>query len=32
MKIAIELPDTLSENDLEEIVNVWSKRNRRIAI
>ena len=32
MKIAIESPDTLSDNDVEEIVSVWSRKNRRIAV
>lgn len=32
MKIAIESPDTLSDNDVEEIVSVWNRKNRRIAV
>ena len=32
MKIAIESPDTLSDNDVEEIVSVWSRKNRRITV
>ena len=32
MKIVIESPDTLSDNDVEEIVSVWSRKNRRIAV
>lgn len=32
MKIAIESPDQLSEGDLEDIVDVWSRKSRRIAV
>ena len=32
MKIAIESPDTLFDSDLEEIVDMWNRKNRRIAV
>ena len=32
MKIAIESPDTLLDSDLEEIVDMWNRKNRRIAV
>jgi hypothetical protein len=32
MKIAIESPDTLLDSDLEEIVDTWNRKNRRIAV
>ena len=32
MKIAIESPDTLSDIELEEIVDVWNRKGRRIAV
>ena len=30
MRIAIEGPDTLSDLDLDEIVNIWSKMKTRV--
>ena len=32
MKIAIESPAELTDNHLEEIVNVWNRKGRRIAL
>ena len=32
MKIAIEAPGILSDNDLEEIVNVWQRKSRRVSV
>ncbi len=32
MKIAIESPDKLTDEHLVEIVNVWNRKPRRIAI
>ena len=32
MKIAIESPDTLLDSDLGEIVDMWNRKNRRIAV
>ena len=32
MKIAIESPDKLTDSDLEDIVNVWNRKSRRIAV
>ena len=32
MKIVIESPEKLTDNDLEEIVDVWNKKGRRIAV
>ena len=32
MKIAIESPDTLQDCDLEEIVDMWNRKGRRIAV
>jgi hypothetical protein len=32
MKIAIEVPDSLSDSNLEEIVRIWNRKNRRIAV
>ena len=32
MKIAIESPDVLTDCDLEEVVNVWNRKGRRIAV
>ena len=32
MKIAIELPEKLSDNDLENIIDVWNRKPRRIAV
>ena len=32
MKIAIESPDTLTDSNLEEVVNIWHRKGRRIAV
>ena len=32
MKIAIESPEKLPDYDLEEIVNIWNRKSRRIAV
>ena len=32
MKISIESPQKLTETNLEEIVNIWSRKSRRIAV
>ena len=32
MKIAIESPEKLTDSDLEEIVEVWNRKGRRIAV
>ena len=32
MKIAIESPDKLTDSDLEDIVDVWNRKSRRIAV
>ena len=32
MKIAIESPDKLLDSDLEEIVDMWNRKSRRIAV
>ena len=32
MKIAIESPETLSDSDLEEVVTIWNRKGRRIAV
>ena len=32
LKIAIESPDTLQDCDLEEIVDMWNRKGRRIAV
>ena len=32
MKIAIESPDTLTDSNLEEVVNIWNRKGRRIAV
>jgi hypothetical protein len=32
MKIAIEAPETLSDNNLDEIVNVWQRKSRRVSV
>jgi hypothetical protein len=31
MRIAIESPEVLSDSDLEEVINVWQRRARRIS-
>ena len=32
MKIAIESPQKLSDDDLENIVSVWNRKNRRLVV
>ena len=32
MKIALESPEALSDEELEQIVNVWTRKPRRIAV
>ena len=32
MKIAIEAPEVLSDSDLNEIVNVWQRKSRRVSL
>ena len=32
MKTAIESPETLSDSDLEEVVTIWNRKGRRIAV
>ena len=32
MKIAIESPNVLTDSDLEEIVEVWNRKNRRVSV
>ena len=32
MKIALESPDELTDSHLEEVVNVWNRKNRRIVV
>ena len=32
MKIALESPDELTDSHLEEIVNVWNRKSRRIVV
>ena len=32
MRIAIESPEKLSDNDLENIVDIWNRKPRRIAV
>ena len=32
IKIVIESPDQLKDTDLEEIVNVWNRKNRKIPV
>ena len=32
MKITLESPEALSDEELEQIVNVWTKKPRRIAV
>ena len=32
LKIALESSETLSDEDLEQIVNVWTRKPRRIAV
>ena len=32
MKISIELPEKLSDSDLENIEDVWNRKNRRIVV
>ena len=30
MKIAIESPDQLTDQDLEQVIDIWQRKNRRI--
>ena len=32
MKIAIEAPEVLSDSNLDEIVNVWRRKSRRLSV
>ena len=32
MKIAIEAPEVLSDSDLDEVVNVWQRKSRRVSV
>ena len=32
MKIALEFPDELTDSHLEEVVNVWNRKSRRIVV
>ena len=32
MKIAIESPHTLSDEDLEQIIDIWNRKPRRISV
>ena len=32
MKVAIEYPETLFDSDLEEVVTIWNKKGKRIAV
>ena len=32
MKIAIKSPDQLQDTDLEEIINVWNRKNRNVPV
>ena len=32
MKITLESPEALSDEELEQIVNVWTRKPRRIAV
>ena len=32
MKIAIESPDILSEDDLDAMIDIWNRKGRRIAV
>ena len=32
MKIALESPDELTDSHLEEVVNVWNRKSRRIVV
>ena len=32
MKIALESPEILSDEELEQIMNVWTRKSRRIAV
>ena len=32
MKIAIEAPEVLFDSDLDEIVNVWQRKSRRVSV
>ena len=32
MKIALESPDKICDMDLENIVNIWNRKNRRVVV
>ena len=32
MKIALESPDELTDSHLEEVVNVWNRKSRRVVV
>ena len=32
MKVALESPDELTDSHLEEVVNVWNRKSRRIVV
>ena len=32
MKIAIESPDQLTDQDLEQVIDIWQRKNRRITV
>ena len=32
MKVALEAPEQLSDNDLEQIVNIWNRKCRKISV
>ena len=32
MKVALEAPEQLSDNDLEQIVNIWNRKCKKISV
>ena len=32
MKIVIEPPDQLTDQDLEQVIDIWQRKNRRITV
>ena len=32
MKVDVEAPEQLSDNDLEQIVNIWNRKCRKISV
>ena len=32
MKIAIESPDQLTDQDLEQVIDIWQRKNRKITV